>query len=83
MAGRCRQGRWVGRVPHDRINLPCERDKFGAQSEFAKAWITGGSMRYSPLKQKLLDLWLGHMQMIHMLQLMVTTKRVIVLMKAQ
>ncbi len=44
------------RAPHDRINLPCERDKFGAQSEFAKAWITGGSMRYSPLKQKLLDL---------------------------
>ncbi len=44
------------REKHDIINLPCEKDKFGAESEFAKAWITGGSMRYSPLKQQLLDL---------------------------
>jgi 5,5'-dehydrodivanillate O-demethylase len=44
------------REKHDIIKLPCEKDKFGAESEFAKAWITGGSMRYSPLKQQLLDL---------------------------
>ena len=44
------------REPHDRIDLPCEKDKFGAEREFANAWITGGSMRYSPIKQELLDL---------------------------
>ena len=44
------------REKHDRIDLPCEKDKFGAEREFAEAWITGGSMRYSPIKQELLDL---------------------------
>jgi 5,5'-dehydrodivanillate O-demethylase len=46
----------IVRQKHEIITLPCEKDKFGAESEFAKAWITGGSMRYSPLKQQLLDL---------------------------
>jgi len=44
------------REKHDRIDLPCEKDKFGAEREFAEAWITGGSMRYSPIKEELLDL---------------------------
>jgi 5,5'-dehydrodivanillate O-demethylase len=44
------------REKHDVIPLPCERDKFGAEREFAAAFITMGSMRYSPIKQQLLDL---------------------------
>jgi 5,5'-dehydrodivanillate O-demethylase len=44
------------REKHDRIDLPCEKDKFGAEREFAEAWITLGSSRYSPIKQELLDL---------------------------
>jgi 5,5'-dehydrodivanillate O-demethylase len=44
------------REKHDIIPLPCERDKFGAEREFAEAFITMGSMRYSPQKQQLLDL---------------------------
>jgi 5,5'-dehydrodivanillate O-demethylase len=44
------------REPHEIIPLPCERDKFGAEREFAEAFITMGSMRYSPQKQQLLDL---------------------------
>ena len=47
------------REKHDIIKLPCEKDKFGAEREFAAAWITGGSMRYSPIKQQLLDLHEG------------------------
>ena len=38
------------------IDLPCEKDKFGAGATFADAWINGGSMRYSPIKQQLLEL---------------------------
>jgi len=44
------------REPHEIIPLPCERDKFGAEREFAEAFITMGSMRYSPQRQQLLDL---------------------------
>ena len=44
------------REKHDVIPLPCERDKFGAEREFAAAFISMGSMRYSPIKQDLLDL---------------------------
>jgi 5,5'-dehydrodivanillate O-demethylase len=44
------------REKHEIINLPCEKDKFGAERTFAAAWINGGSMRYSPIKQTLLDL---------------------------
>jgi 5,5'-dehydrodivanillate O-demethylase len=51
------------REKHDIINLPCEKDKFGAERTFAAAWINGGSMRYSPMKQQLLELhesyWAG------------------------
>ena len=44
------------REKHEVIVLPCEKDKFGAEREFARAWITGGSGRYSPIAQDLLDL---------------------------
>jgi 5,5'-dehydrodivanillate O-demethylase len=51
------------REKHDIINLPCEKDKFGAERTFAAAWINGGSMRYSPIKDQLLELheryWAG------------------------
>ncbi|MFM8349465.1 MAG: hypothetical protein ACKN9D_00195, partial [Actinomycetales bacterium] len=46
------------RQPHERIDLPCEKETFGAEREFAQAWINGGSMRYSPIKQQLVDLHL-------------------------
>lgn len=41
---------------HDRIDLPCEKDKFGAGASFSFQWINGGSMRYSPQKSDLLAL---------------------------
>jgi 5,5'-dehydrodivanillate O-demethylase len=44
------------RVPHDRIDLPCEKDKFGAGTAFTDQWISGGSMRYAPIRDQLLTL---------------------------
>jgi 5,5'-dehydrodivanillate O-demethylase len=44
------------REKHDVIELPCEKNKFGAERVFARQWITGGSMRYSPIREQLLDL---------------------------
>ncbi|MGH1505516.1 MAG: Rieske 2Fe-2S domain-containing protein [Acidimicrobiales bacterium] len=38
----------VVREPHDVIELPLERSKFGRGAEFATQWIDRGSMRYSP-----------------------------------
>jgi 5,5'-dehydrodivanillate O-demethylase len=38
----------VVREPHDVIELPLERFKFGRGAEFATQWIDRGSMRYSP-----------------------------------
>jgi len=48
------------REKHDIINLPCEKDKFGAERTFAKAWIEGGSMRYSPQADELIALHLEY-----------------------
>ncbi|MCA1842946.1 MAG: hypothetical protein LC792_07090, partial [Actinobacteria bacterium] len=49
----------VVREPHDRIDLPCEKDKFGAKwEEFAVEWINQGFARYSPQKEALLKLHL-------------------------
>ena len=48
------------REKHDIINLPCEKDKFGAERTFAKAWIEGGSMRYSPQADALIALHLEY-----------------------
>lgn len=44
------------REPHEIIDLPCEKDKFGAGAAFTDQWITGGSMRYSPIREQLLAL---------------------------
>jgi 5,5'-dehydrodivanillate O-demethylase len=44
------------RTSHERIDLPCEKDKFGAGTAFADAWINGGSMRYAPIREQLLDM---------------------------
>lgn len=38
----------VVREPHDRIDLPCEKNKFGAGATFALQWIEQGFTRYSP-----------------------------------
>ena len=38
----------VVREPHDVIELPLERFKFGRGAEFATQWIDRGSMKYSP-----------------------------------
>jgi 5,5'-dehydrodivanillate O-demethylase len=49
----------VIREPHERIDLPCEKDKFGARWEdFAVQWINQGFARYSPQKEVLLKLHL-------------------------
>jgi 5,5'-dehydrodivanillate O-demethylase len=46
------------REPHDRIELPCEKDKFGVDyTEFALSWVSGGSMRYSPAMDTLKKLY--------------------------
>lgn len=40
------------REKHERIELPCEKDKFGTNwLEFAHSWIDMGSNRYSPSKE--------------------------------
>jgi 5,5'-dehydrodivanillate O-demethylase len=46
----------IVREPHDIIELPCEKDKFGAGSDFALAWIDQGFSRYSPQKEALREL---------------------------
>jgi 5,5'-dehydrodivanillate O-demethylase len=46
----------VVREEHEVIHLPCEKDKFGAGTAFTDQWITGGSMRYSPIREQLLAL---------------------------
>lgn len=39
----------ITREQHDRIGLPCEKDKFGVDyTEFALSWLSMGSSRYSP-----------------------------------
>ena len=48
----------VVREPRDRIDLPCEKNKFGAGGEFALQWIEQGFSRYSPQKDELLALHL-------------------------
>ncbi|MBD3782002.1 MAG: aromatic ring-hydroxylating dioxygenase subunit alpha [Micrococcales bacterium] len=47
------------REKHDRVGLPCEKDKFGVDyTEFALSWISGGSSRYSPAMDSLKKLYL-------------------------
>jgi 5,5'-dehydrodivanillate O-demethylase oxygenase subunit len=44
------------RTPQECIDLPCEKDKFGAGTAFTDQWINGGSMRYAPIRDELLEL---------------------------
>jgi 5,5'-dehydrodivanillate O-demethylase len=46
----------VVRAVHDRIDLPCEKNKFGAGAVFPIQWINSGFSRYSPQKDDLLAL---------------------------
>jgi 5,5'-dehydrodivanillate O-demethylase oxygenase subunit len=46
----------VVREPHDRIDLPCEKNKFDAGPGFAVDFITGASMQFSPQKDELIKL---------------------------
>ncbi|MEO0321472.1 MAG: Rieske 2Fe-2S domain-containing protein [Myxococcota bacterium] len=43
----------VVREPHESIELPLERSKFGAGVEFCVQWLNRGSARYSPIKGQL------------------------------
>ena len=46
------------REKHDRVGLPCEKDKFGVDyTEFALSWISGGSGRYSPAMDQIKKLY--------------------------
>lgn len=51
----------VIRTPHERIDLPCEKNKFDAGPSFALDFISGASMQFSPqaeaLKQLHRDAW--------------------------
>jgi 5,5'-dehydrodivanillate O-demethylase oxygenase subunit len=44
------------REPHERIELPCEKEKFGAGIDFALAWLAMGSSRYSPAVERIREL---------------------------
>jgi 5,5'-dehydrodivanillate O-demethylase oxygenase subunit len=46
----------VTREPHDRIDLPCEKNKFDAGPTFAIDFITGASMQFSPQRDALIKL---------------------------
>lgn len=46
----------VIRQEHDRIDLPCEKNKFDAGPGFAIDFITGASMQFSPQKDDLIAL---------------------------
>jgi 5,5'-dehydrodivanillate O-demethylase len=46
----------VVREAHERIDLPCEKNKFGAGAVFPIHWIESGFSRYSPQKDDLLTL---------------------------
>jgi 5,5'-dehydrodivanillate O-demethylase len=48
----------VMREPHDPIELPLERSKFGAGYEFALQWLERGSQMYSPQNARLRELHL-------------------------
>jgi 5,5'-dehydrodivanillate O-demethylase len=47
------------REPHDRIGLPCEKDKFGVDFlEFVLSWLSMGSSRYSPALDQIRKLYM-------------------------
>ena len=45
------------RAPHDVIDLPMERDKFGSAVEFRQLWTRESSIRYSPIRADVLRLF--------------------------
>jgi 5,5'-dehydrodivanillate O-demethylase oxygenase subunit len=46
----------VVRFEHDRIDLPCEKNKFGAGPDFAIQWLNMGSHQFSPQIERLLQI---------------------------
>jgi 5,5'-dehydrodivanillate O-demethylase oxygenase subunit len=44
------------RYKHDRIDLPCEKDKFGAGGDFAFQWLNMGSAKFSPQLDRLVQI---------------------------
>lgn len=48
----------VVRYKHDRIDLPCEKDKHGAGADFALGWMKGGSSKFSPILDRLIQIYL-------------------------
>ena len=46
----------VVRFEHDRIDLPCEKNKFGAGPDFAIQWLSMGSHQFSPQIERLLQI---------------------------
>jgi 5,5'-dehydrodivanillate O-demethylase len=47
------------REPHERIGLPCEKDKFGVDFlEFVLSWLSMGSSRYSPALDQVKKLYI-------------------------
>ncbi|MDN5931081.1 MAG: hypothetical protein L0I24_08465 [Pseudonocardia sp.] len=45
------------REPHDVVDLPMERDKFGSAMEFRQLWTRESSVRYSPIRDDVLELF--------------------------
>ena len=45
------------REPHDVIDLPMERDKFGSAVEFRQLWTRESSIRYSPIRDDVFALF--------------------------
>ncbi len=46
----------VVREYQERIDLPCEKNKFGAGGEFTFQWLNMGSARFSPQLERLLEI---------------------------
>ena len=44
-------------VANERIDLPMEKDKFGSAEEFRAVWLTESSIRYSPIRDEVLELF--------------------------
>ncbi len=45
------------RDPHEVIDLPMERDKFGSAVEFRQLWTRESSIRYSPIRTEIFELF--------------------------
>jgi 5,5'-dehydrodivanillate O-demethylase oxygenase subunit len=47
----------VVRFKHDVIDLPCEKNKFGAGPAFAFQWLSMGSSKFSPQLERLIQIY--------------------------